>query len=188
MFAVFPITLFIVGTVILVGLPLGFSAKSYFRSRGRRKAICPETRNPVEVTLDAKYAFQTALKGEEHSRLASCSRWPEKANCDQECIAQVYPTPENLERVLQKWYEGKACGICGRLLSPADWRRGRLALLNEKQKMFELRHMHLDELPTILDRMRPLCWTCHQEERARHPQQRRTLKGERLTATGEVAD
>ena len=119
------------------------------------------------------------MRGEEHDRLQSCSRWPEKGDCDQECLAQVDPSPENLERLLQKWYQGKTCAICERALTPADWRRSRLALLNEKQKLFELRHMHLDELPSALDQMAPLCWNCHQEERVRQATPPRILKGDR---------
>jgi hypothetical protein len=179
MFAAFPLALFFIAAIILVALPIGFSLQSYFRNRGRRTVICPETHEPVTVELDTEYAFKTALDGQEHERLKSCSRWPDKEDCGQECLAQVDPTPENLERLLTKWYEGKSCVICERRLSQADWQRGRLALLNEKQKLFELRHMHLEDMPSLLDRMAPLCWNCHQEERARQAEPPRLLKGDR---------
>jgi hypothetical protein len=179
MFSAFPIILFIIGAILLVALPIGLSLQSYFRIRGRRTVICPENHEPVTVELDDKYAFSTALRGEEHDRLQSCTRWPEKGDCGQECLAQVNPSPENLERLLQKWYQGKSCAICSRLLTPADWRRSRLALLNENQKLYELRHMHLDEVPSALDHMKPLCWNCHQEERARQAKPPRLLKGDR---------
>ncbi len=179
MLVTFPLILFIIGAILLVALPVGISLQSYFRNRGRRTVVCPENRAPVTVEVDAKYAFTSALRGQEHERLQSCTRWPEKADCGQECLAQVDPSPENLERLLQKWYVGKNCALCNRALSPADWRRGRLALLNEKEKLFELRHMHLDEIPSALDRMAPLCWNCHQEERARQATPPRLLKGDR---------
>ncbi len=179
MLATFPILLFIVGAILLVALPIGHSLQSYFRNRGRRTVTCPDNRAAVTVEVDNKFAFLTALRGEEHSRLQACSRWPEKAECDQECLAQVDPSPENIERLLQKWYQGKTCAICERALTPADWRRSRLALLNEKQKLFELHHMHLDELPSALDKMSPLCWNCHQEERVRQATPGRVLKGDR---------
>ena len=179
MSVLFPLALFLVGAIVLLALPIGFSLKSYFRNRGRKTVICPENREPVTVEMDSKYALQTALRGQEHERLQSCSRWPDKEDCGQECLAQIDPTPENLERLLQKWYQGKTCAICARALTPADWRRSRLALLNEKQKLFELRHMHLDELPSALDQMVPLCWNCHQEERARQAEPPRLLKGDR---------
>jgi hypothetical protein len=179
MLAIFAIALFVIGAIVLVALPVGVSLQSYFRNRGRRTVVCPENHEPVTVEVDNKFAFRTALRGQEHERLASCSRWPEKHDCGQECLAQVDPTPENLERLLQKWYQGKSCAICNRALSLADWRRSRLALLNEKQKLFELRHMHLDEIPSALDHMTPLCWNCHQEERARQAAPPLLLKGDR---------
>jgi hypothetical protein len=179
MLSAFLVALFIIGAIVLIAMPVGLSLQSYFRNRGRRNVICPENHEPVTVEPDSKYAFFTALRGQEHERLQSCTRWPEKGDCGQECLAQVDPTPENLERLLQKWYQGKTCTICDRALTPADWRRSRLALLNEKQKLFELRHMHLDEIPSALDRMAPLCWNCHQEERARQAEPPRLLKGDR---------
>ncbi len=179
MFATFPIALFVIGAILLVALPVGISLQAYFRNRGRRTVTCPENHEPSTVELDNKFAFTTALRGEEHDRLQSCSRWPEKGDCDQECLAQINPSPENIERLLQRWYQGKTCVICERALTPADWRRSRLALLNEHQKLFELRHMHLDELPSLLDQMAPLCWNCHQEERERQPTPTRSLKGDR---------
>jgi hypothetical protein len=187
MYSAFPLGLFLIGAVVLVALPVGLSLQSYFRSRGRRAVVCPDNQQPVTVELDSKFALSTALRGEEHDRLQSCSRWPEKGDCGQECLAQVNPSPENLERLLQKWHQGKSCAICERPLTPADWRRSRLALLNEKQKLFELRHMHLDEIPSALDHMAPLCWNCHQEERARQAAPPRILKGDRRTF-GPVSD
>jgi hypothetical protein len=179
MFAAFPLGLFVIGTVVLVALPISFSLQSYFRNRGCRTVICPDNHEPVTVELDNKFAFRTALRGQEHERLQSCSRWPEEGDCGQECLAQINPSPENLERLLQKWYQGKTCAICELRLSQADWRRSRLALLNEKQKLFELRHMHLEDIPSALDQMAPLCWNCHQEERARQEEPPRMLKGDR---------
>jgi hypothetical protein len=101
-----------------------------------------------------------------------------KGDCGQECLAQVNPFSENLERLVQKWYQGKTCAICSRALTP-DCRRSRLAVLNEKQKLFELCHMHLDEVPSALHHVLPLCWNCHQEERARQAEPPRLLKGDR---------
>jgi hypothetical protein len=39
--------------------------------------------------------------------------------------------------------------------------------------------MHLDELQATLQHMRPLCWNCHQEERARQVAPVRLFKGDR---------
>src|SRR5215469_8472229 len=88
MFALFPIALFVIGAILLVALPVGISLQSYFRHRGQRTVVCPENQEPVTVELDNKYSFRTALRGQQHQRLQSCSRWPENGECGQECLAQ----------------------------------------------------------------------------------------------------
>ncbi|MGC2111578.1 MAG: hypothetical protein WA655_18825 [Candidatus Korobacteraceae bacterium] len=187
-FAIFPVVLFFLGAVLVTGLPVALSLQNYYRSRGRESVTCPDNGQPADVEQDAKFAFWAALRGQEHSRLKSCSRWPEKGDCGQECLAQVEPSPENVERLLTKWYEGKRCAICTRALTPSDWRRSRLAVLNEQHKLFELRHMQLDQLQASLEHMRPLCWNCHQEERARQAVAPRILRGDRHGLSPAAAD
>jgi hypothetical protein len=178
-YAIFPILLFFAGAFIIIGPPVALSLQDYYKNRGRQSVTCPDSGEAVDVEVDHKYAFWTALRGQEHSRLLSCARWPDKGSCGQECLEQIDPSPENIERLLSKWYEGKTCAICTRALSPSDWRRSRLALLNDEQKLFELRDMYLDELQQTLQQMRPLCWNCHQEERTRQAIPQRVLKGDR---------
>ena len=183
--ALFLIPLFLIGAFLITGGPVAISLQNYFRNRGRQSVTCPGSGKSADVTVDRKFAFQTALRGQEHSRLESCSRWPEKGDCGQECLAEIEPSPENIERLLTKWYEGKSCAICALRLSPSDWRRNRLAVLNADNKIFELREMTLDRLQASLENMRPLCWTCHQEERARQPMPVKRLKGERPVITAD---
>ena len=178
-FALFPIVLFFLGAALVTGLPVALSLQSYFQNRGRQSAICPENGEPVNVEVDNKFAFWTALRGLEHSRLKSCTRWPEKGDCGQECLAQIDPSPENVERLMIGWYKGKACAICTRAIAPSDWRRGRLAWLDDEHKLVELREVNLKQLQFVLQGMRALCWTCHQEERVRQAVKPRSLRGDR---------
>ena len=178
-YAIFPFLLFFLSACLVTGLPVALSLQNYFRSRDRASVSCPDNGQPADVEEDAKFAFWSALRGQEHSRLQSCSRWPEKGECRQECLAQLEPSPENVERLLTRWYEGKSCAICARALTPSDWRRSRLAVLNQQHKLFELRQMQLDQLQASLEHMLPLCWNCHQEERARQAVAPRILKGDR---------
>lgn len=178
-YALFTVPLFFIGAFILTGLPLALSVQNYYRNRGRRLVPCPDSGRPAEVEADSEFAFMTALRGVEHSRLQACSRWPEKGDCGQECLEQLEDSPENIERFLKKWYEGKSCAICQRTLTPSDWRRSRLAVLNQQQQLFELRQMFLETLQSSLQDMRPLCWNCHQEERERQAAPPRILKGDR---------
>jgi len=178
-YALFFIPLFCVGACLLTGLPVALSLQDYFKNRGRESVTCPDSGQTADVAVDRKFAFWTALRGRQHSRLESCSRWPEKGDCGQECLAQLDASPENVERLLKKWYEGQTCAICARELTPADWQRSRLAVLDGDHKLFELREITLEGLPAALQNVRPLCWTCHQEERARQAVPVRVFKGDR---------
>ncbi len=178
-YALFMIPLFLIGACLVTGLPIALSLQNYYKNRGRQSVTCPDTGQPADVEVDRKFAFWAALRGQEHSRLEACSRWPEKGDCGQECLAQLDASPENVERLLTKWYAGKSCAICARGLTPADWQRSRLALLDGDQKLFELRAITLERLPFALEELRPLCWNCHQEERARQAVPARILKGDR---------
>jgi hypothetical protein len=178
-FALFPLALFFLGAALVTGLPLAMSLQNYYRNRGRQSAICPENGEPVDVEMDNKYAFWTAWRGQEHTRLQSCTRWPEKGDCGQECLAQLDPSPENVERLMLGSYRDKTCAICTRAITPSDWRRGRLAWLDDGHRLVELRQVNLKQLQFALEGMRPLCWTCHQEERVRQAATPRGLRGDR---------
>ena len=178
-FALFPFVLFFLSAALVTGLPVAVSLQNYYRSRERDSVICPDNDEPADVQRDAKFAFWSALRGQEHSRLEACSRWPEKGDCGQECLEQVEPSPENIERLLTKWYDGKSCAVCTCALWPADWERSRMAGLNSEQKLVELRDMQLDEIQAHLADLRPLCWNCHQEERRRQPVPTHAFKGDR---------
>jgi hypothetical protein len=178
-YALFIVPLFFLGAFLVAGPPVALSLQNYYRNRGHLSVICPDSEQPAVVEVDRKFAFLSAWRGQEHSRLQACSRWPEKSDCGQECLEQLEDSPENIERFLRKWYEGKSCAICQRALTPSDWRRSRLAVLNQQQQLFELRQMFLENLQSALQDMRPLCWNCHQEERERQAVSPRILKGDR---------
>ena len=81
------------GVIILV---IAFSAVGFlwvlpaWRSvRGKRAVTCPETREAAEVEVDAARVAVSAWGGPPDVRLKDCSRWPEKADCGQECLAEV---------------------------------------------------------------------------------------------------
>ncbi len=178
-YALFMIPLFLIGACLVTGLPVAVSLQNYYKNRGRQAVKCPDSGQPADVEVDRKFAFWAALRGQEHSRLESCSRWPEKGDCGQECLAQLDASPENVDRLLTKWYEGKSCAICTRALTPSDWRGSRLAVLDQEHQLFELRQLQLEELQSALENKRPLCWSCHQGERARQAVPARILKGDR---------
>lgn len=163
MYAAFPVAIFFIGAAILVGLPLASTLQTYFKNRGRRPVVCPDDDHHAEVEVDNKFALQAAMHGKEQMRVRSCTHWPENSQCGQECLVQVEATSENIDRLLTRWFDGKPCNICGRLLTPDDWRFGRMGFLNERFKLVELRQIDLDDIGSFPEPTRPLCWSCHQE-------------------------
>ncbi len=70
-------------------LPFLFGTQLYKRYSGTRAVTCPENHRQVAVTLDALRAAGTSLAGKPSLRIAGCTRWPERANCGQECMPQA---------------------------------------------------------------------------------------------------
>jgi hypothetical protein len=69
--------------------------RSYVRFRGLRLVNCPETRAPVGVKVNATRAALSSLYRAPKLELSSCSRWPERADCGQECVAQIQTAPND---------------------------------------------------------------------------------------------
>src|SRR6266508_5356565 len=82
-------------------------AGTFVRYRGKRVITCPETRKPAAVEVDAGHAALTAATHHRDLRLKSCSRWPERQDCGQECLLQVELAPEDclLRNILTSWYD-----------------------------------------------------------------------------------
>ncbi len=55
-----------------------------------RDVICPQTKEPAVVTIDARYAALTSAIGAKSLKLAGCSRWPQQSGCDRSCLNQLH--------------------------------------------------------------------------------------------------
>jgi hypothetical protein len=76
--------------VLALVIPTGWSVgRAYRRSRGSRTVICPETGQPAGIELDARDAVAMHVIGNPVRKIQSCSRWPERQDCTQDCVAQV---------------------------------------------------------------------------------------------------
>jgi len=82
----FLLLLFLVGTCLLLLLPALWAEQTYHTYRAGRTVNCPETHAPVSVRFNALRAAWSSLSGSPNLRLADCTRWPERADCGQECI------------------------------------------------------------------------------------------------------
>jgi Protein of unknown function (DUF1761) len=59
------------------------------RYSGSRLVTCPENQQSGVVCIDARHAVDTGIDGCPDLRLSGCTRWPERANCDQGCLSQA---------------------------------------------------------------------------------------------------
>jgi hypothetical protein len=148
---------------ILSLLPIAFLvARAYVKARGPRVIVCPETTSPEVVEVDAAQAAWTGVTEQPAYRLVSCSRWPERQDCDQRCLAQIESAPDGclVRERLAKWYEGASCAICFRPFGEIQWFSHRPALLGPDRKIRAWEEVPAEELPEVLGTHYPLCWDC----------------------------
>lgn len=86
------LVLFGIAACALLLMPFLLGTEVYGLYRGSRVVTCPENYQRVPVDLDAKRAARTALVGKPSLRIADCTRWPERANCSQECMSEALRT------------------------------------------------------------------------------------------------
>lgn len=148
--------------VVALCLALAPMVRAYWKARGERLVTCPETQEPVSVEVDPMdAAFQGLLKTRE-VHLKSCTRWPERAGCGQECLAQIEAAPNGclVRNVLAEWYAGKSCALCHKEL-PVELGQHKPALISPDRVTFEWSDLRVEDLPEILATYQPVCWDCH---------------------------
>jgi hypothetical protein len=153
----------VVMALVLVGLVAGRLLQVWWKYRGRRVVTCPESKLPVGVVVNAGRVAATSLAGAPHLRLSSCSRWPERAGCGQECLSQVEASPENclVRNILVKWYAGKACALCGRPFGEISLGGAKPAVLRSSRISVEWSAIPAEQLQETLTAAEPICFACH---------------------------
>jgi len=89
MLVVFWFLLFLMGTCLILLMPSLWAMNIFDRYRGKRAITCPETQEQARVSFAAWRAAATGLSGQAKLRLATCSRWPMRADCGQDCIPEA---------------------------------------------------------------------------------------------------
>jgi hypothetical protein len=89
MLLLFGFLLVIAGSALILLMPALWGREIYHQYSAPRAVTCPETRQQVGVTIDARYAATTGLCGTSDFRLSDCTRWPERAKCGQECLPEA---------------------------------------------------------------------------------------------------
>ena len=138
----------------------------YFAMRGDRLVACPENQETVAVRVDATRAAVSMAGGHEHIRLESCTRWPEKAGCGQECLKQIAASPIDclVKTQVTRWYDGKACALCGKAIGPVDWMHHSPGVMAPGGQTLEWREVRPETLPEVFGTHHAICWDCHVAE------------------------
>lgn len=144
------------------------------RWRGTRLVQCPETRAPAAVDLDVREALVSGIFGQRHLRLSDCSRWPERAGCGEDCLAQVERMGDDcrVRTIVSEWYRGKSCVYCGHAFGEIHWHDHRPALRTAQGVTRQWSDVRPEELPGLFATCVPVCWDCHVAEafRREHPE------------------
>lgn len=146
----------------------------YRKFGGRRLVTCPQTHAAAAVSVDAWHAALSSASGEARLRVSDCSRWPERRDCGQGCLAEIAATPEEclVRTIVEHWYRAKVCVLCRRAILRADGSLRKGALMAPDRKTLEWSEVQPEDLPTMLQSHQPLCWSCHITETFRrlHPE------------------
>lgn len=138
-----------------------------FRYRGKRIVVCPETQQPVGTEIGAMRAAAGRFV------ITSCSRWPERAGCDQACTSAIAASPREtlVTGVVTRWYAGKACVLCGK---PIQDLGGAIvpALRNSAGTVTPWSDIPSKSLPSLLSTAVAVCASCELVEHFRrvHPE------------------
>lgn len=134
-----------------------------YRYSGPRVLTCPENRRHAGVTLDVRRVLASGMVSAPELRLASCSRWPERAGCGQECLSQIEGHPENclVRTILEDWYAAKTCVFCGQPIGSIQWAVQKPALLVEREQTRSCDEIPAERLHEVLATAKPVCFGCH---------------------------
>lgn len=135
---------------------------------------CPQGGAPAAVKLHAVRAAATQLTGKADLRLSSCSRWPERRHCGQECLSQIKAAPRdcNVRSILARSYRGAHCALCGIDIGQIGRGEQKPILMSADRKTrIEWDEVPPQDLPKVLSTHSKICWNCHMEEsfRTLHP-------------------
>ena len=169
------LTIYLV-VVVAAGIGLAFLVRAivrtYVRYRGKRIVTCPETEQYAAVDVDAIHAAVTSLVGTPELRLTSCSRWPEREGCPQDCAWQIDLSPIGcrLRDLVKYWYMRQHCTFCGRPFGAIHWFEHQPALLSPDEKIVDLASLSPEAVPDALLTHKAVCWDCQVVEgfRAEH--------------------
>lgn len=131
--------------------------------RGKMMITCPETHAPEVVKVNVRRAALNAIANRQELELCECSRWPERAGCDQGCLEQIELDPEDhrVWSVAAQWYAGKSCVYCQKPIESLSHFDRSPALLDPGKITAEWDAIPAESLPEAFSMDQPVCWSCH---------------------------
>ncbi len=150
------------------------ATREYWKLAGKMIVTCPETHKSEAVEIANGRAAAAAMAGRRHVELKTCSRWPERHDCDQDCLGQLESDPQShwVWNIAADWYAGKNCVYCKKPIHDLNRFDHRPALLNPEGKTIEWDEIPAQDLPGMLTSCQPVCWNCCivQDFRREHPE------------------
>jgi hypothetical protein len=153
----------LIGLLVIATAYVAVKVHEVIKFRGRMLVTCPETRKPAAVKVGLWRAIRTSLFGKAHVELCECTRWPEAAKCEQDCLFQVerYPEDHRVWNVAKSWFEGKTCVYCGKPIQVLSHTNQFPALLNAEKKTILWDELPPEKLPEAFASCKPVCGNCH---------------------------
>ena len=151
---------------LIAAVVVGYAAIaliSWFRMRGTHVVTCPETKQSAAVTVDAEHAALTSLFDAPDIRLTACSRWPDRKDCSQPCVAQIKAAPYDTlsTAILADYFVEKRCSLCGRQIPPVHAIEPKPGWLEPSTgRLLAWTDIKAEDLPDALDAFQPVCENC----------------------------
>lgn len=167
--------LYVLVACAVVAAAIAFFLVRMARMRGPRVITCPENQQTAAVEVDATRATLSSIfRGDTQYQLTTCSRWPEKEGCGQECVDEIESSPNHclVRAILADWYLGRACSFCGRPFGEINWHDHKPGLFDPKTNAnLDWTQVRPELVYAALATHEPVCWNCNVAERfrAEHP-------------------
>jgi hypothetical protein len=142
---------------------LVIAIRTWARVRGARIVTCPETQTSVAVRVDVGHAVTSAMWEKPDVKLTSCSRWPEREDCDQPCVHQIElaPSETSPKTIAAHFFSKERCAICRRPIEPPSamtLQPGFMEPVTRTVQSWE--EVPPQDLAEAIAHRRPLCSNC----------------------------
>ncbi len=151
------------GLLAAVAVLCPASARAIFllyRYGGGREVRCPESSRRASVRPRFWRVLWTGMAGQPKLSLASCSEWPERQSCGQQCLGQVDLACRGrlLRAMVSRWYAGRKCFYCD---TPFASGSGPEQAVLVAGRTVEVSAIPAGRLPILLAKAKPVCFACH---------------------------